>query len=369
MLRQKQRKKTQRGVRRIHSVNPPALRFQSEVDGLRSRNLRIDSPALDFCTTRTMIGHTRKKDFMTRLIDALDQVLMERDLAEITEQQYRKTIADYSDFLEHDATDADLEYTQVNAWLKSLKRILEPATIRNRKKGISVVWNHFAELGTKEFYQPRRVFSPKVVPKPVVSWTLTDYGMLIEASRAIEGTHEGIPLCELLEGWLWVGLDTAFRPSDMRQIRWENVSLEDKSITLAQHKTGFVHRASLSDESIRCLTRLHRFGRRFVFPISRDEIRYPLKKLYAEAEKLGFHKTPGRSIGTLRRLHATLQYEDFGASVAAESLGHHGGTRTVYASYIDHRSRKQGRVPRHATHPNNSRNEAECDEGSHAAGA
>jgi integrase len=303
---------------------------------------------------------------MTRLIDTLNQVLTERDLASITEQQYRKAIADYSQFLGHDATETDLDYSQINAWLRSLKPNLAPQTIRNRKKGISVVWNHLAEKGLAEYYQSRRVFSPKVVAKPVVSWTLSDYGLLIQASRCLIGFHRKIPISELLEAWLWVGLDTAFRPSDMREITWDSVSVSDKSITLSQHKTGYVHRASLSDVAIACLDRLRQYANRYVFPINRDEIRYPLKRLYLAAESLGFCKTPGRSIGTLRRLHATLQYEDFGASVAAESLGHHGGTRTVYASYIDHRSRKQGRIPRH---DDTGRTGADGDYGSHAKGA
>ena len=151
----------------------------------------------------------------------------------------------------------------------------------------------------------------------------------------------------MLLAWLWVGMDTAFRPSDMREIRWDQVDFGTQSITLSQHKTRYVHRACISDESVRALKAIQLPSRQVVFPITKDQIRYPLKKLYNEAAKLGFVKTPGRSIGTLRRLHATIQYEDYGAAVAAESLGHVGGTRTVYKSYIDHRSRRQGRLPRH----------------------
>ena len=282
-------------------------------------------------------------------MQVLDQVMMERDLESITEAQYRKSIEHYSEHLGRAAELTDLRYEAINLWLKSLKGKLDPTTIVNRKKGLTVVWNHLAELGQIEHYHARRLFCPKVLAKPVVSWTLSDFEALTKAARLVSGQYHGIPNCDMLSAWLWVGLDTAFRPSDMRAIRWNQIDFCAKSVTLNQHKTGYVHRACLSDESILSLARIQAPSRLVVFPITKDEIRYPLVKLYREAARHGFIKTRGRSIGTLRRLHATLQYEDHGASVAAESLGHVGGTRTVYRSYIDHRSRRQGRLPRHGT--------------------
>lgn len=281
------------------------------------------------------------------LVEALDQVVMERDLAKITEGQYRKSISEYSRHLGRMAELSDLNYPKINAWLKSLKGRLQPPTIVNRKKGITVVWNHLAELGVIEHYHSRRLFSPKTDVKPVVSWTIDEFKKLLDAATRVNGQYHGIANSKMLLAWLWVGMDTAFRPSDMREIRWDQVDFGTQSITLSQHKTRYPHRACISDESVRALKAIQLPSRQVVFPITKDQIRYPLKKLYAEAAKLGFVKTPGRSIGTLRRLHATIQYEDYGASVAAESLGHVGGTRTVYRSYIDHRSRQQGRLPRH----------------------
>ena len=281
------------------------------------------------------------------LINALDQVVMERDLEKITEGQYRKSIAEYSTYLGRGAELSDLNYPKINEWLKSMKGRLQPQTIANRKKGITVVWNHLAELGKIEHYHSRRLFSPKPNPKPVVSWTIDDFKILLQAATRVIGECEDIPNSKLLVAWLWVGLDTAFRPSDMREIRWDQVCFVSRSISLTQHKTRHPHRACVSDESILAMQAIQLPKRELVFPIGKDQIRYPLKKLYAEAAKLGFIKTPGRSIGTLRRMHATIQYEDYGAAVAAESLGHVGGTRTVYKSYIDHRSRRQGRLPRH----------------------
>lgn len=283
-----------------------------------------------------------------RLADVLDDIMLERDLQPITEAQYRKSIVCFSRFLGRDAVVSDLEYLSVNSWLKSLKGQYEPVTISNRKKGITVVWNHLADLGAIEHMRQRRLFSPKTQNKPVVSWSLSEFALLVEASKDVTGAIETIPANHLIEAWLWVGFDTAFRPSDMRLIRWPEVDLRNNTIAITQHKTSVVHKACLSEESVRCLKLIQFPPRELVFPISKDQIRSPLKKLYAIAAKLGFTKTTGRSIGTLRRLHATLQYEDYGAAIAAESLGHVGGTRTVLKSYVDHRSRKQGRLPRHA---------------------
>jgi hypothetical protein len=283
------------------------------------------------------------------LMQVLDQVMMERDLENITENQYRKSIEHYSEFLGHVAEIEDLCYALINSWLKSLKGKFDATTICNRKKGLTVVWNHLAELGKIEHYHAKRLFAPKVQPKPVVSWTLDDFQLLVQAAQFVPGEYHGIPNSRMLIAWLWVGLDTAFRPSDMRRILFDQIDYGQASITLSQHKTGYVHRACLSNKSLKAIMAIAEPRRDVVFPVTKDEIRYPLKRLYSEAAKLGFRKTPGRSIGTLRRLHATLQYEDHGASVAAESLGHVGGTRTVYRSYIDHRSRRQGRLPRHAS--------------------
>lgn len=281
------------------------------------------------------------------LIDVLDQVMMERDLAKITEGQYRKSINEYSDYLGRKAEVSDLSYPAINKWLKSLKGRLEPVTIVNRKKGITVVWNHLAETGKAEFYQPRRLFSPKVEDEPVIAWTVEEFAILLRAASYVQGSRNGVPHSELLRAWLWVGLDTAYRPSDLRLMKWTQIDFLTGSVTLSQHKTKNVHRACLGSESIKAVKRIMHPERKLVFPITKDQMRYPLEKLFLEAKKIGFIKTPGRSIGTLRRLHATLQYEEHGADVAAESLGHVGGTRTVLKSYIDHRSRRQGRLPRH----------------------
>lgn len=282
-----------------------------------------------------------------QLISVLEEFLMERDLASITESQYRISIRDFSEYLGRDAVVDDLDYQQVNAWLKSLKERLAPVTISNRKKGITVIWNHLSQSGRVPDLNSRRMYTPKVKPKPVVSWTLSDFGLLIEAASKVEGSFDGISLSAMMEAWLWVGLDSAFRPSDMRELEWKSIDTKGKCITITQHKTSVVHRACLSDQAVESLNAIKDPKRRLVFPMGRDQIRVPLKRLYKIASNLGFTKISGRSIGTLRRLHATLQYEDFGASVAAESLGHVGGTRTVLRSYVDHRSRKQGRLPRH----------------------
>jgi site-specific recombinase XerD len=281
------------------------------------------------------------------LINVLDQVMMERDLQPITESQYRKAITEYSSFLGRAATVSDLCYTEINRWLKSMKGTLDPVTIVNRKKGLTVVWNYLAELGQTEYYHSKRLFTPKVPPKPVVSWSIRDFDILVAAARNVRGEYHGIPNNQMLHAWLWVGFDTAFRPSDMHCITWDSVDFKACCIAKTQHKTGVPHRAQLSTTSLKALKAIMAPARELVFPLKKDELRYPLEYLYREAAKIGFVKIQGRSIGTLRRLHATIQYEDHGASVAAESLGHVGGTRTVMRSYVDHRSRRQGRLPRH----------------------
>ena len=126
------------------------------------------------------------------LMQVLDQVMMERDLEPITESQYRKSIEQYSAFLGREAQIADLRYAEINLWLKSLKGKLDATTIVNRKKGLTVVWNHLAEIGEIEHYHSRRLFSPKIRIKPVVSWTLHDFEKLIHATQRVKGDRKSV---------------------------------------------------------------------------------------------------------------------------------------------------------------------------------
>lgn len=281
-----------------------------------------------------------------RLIDILDQVMMERDLAPCTEAQYAKSIVQYSSFLERDATILDFDYKSLNRWLRSMRPQLEPRTIRNKTKGISVVWNHYAREHNTDPYHPVKVYKPKLTPKPVKSWTLNEFRLLLAGVDSVKGFACGMAARDMLNAWLWVGYDTAFRPSDMRLLEWTSVSFERKSIVITQHKTKRVHTANLSEQSLEALNAIRSPSRTMVFPVTKDGMRYWLAKLYKQAAAVGFYKQKGQSIGTLRKLHATMQYEDFGLATAAESLGHVGGTRTVLNHYIDARSIRGGKIPR-----------------------
>lgn len=277
------------------------------------------------------------------LTKILDQVLTERDLAPITEKQYRKSIADYSGFWGHPARWKDLNYPSLNAWLRSMKGKLEPQTIRNKTKGISVVWNQVARNGKFNPYHPTKVYKPKVTQKPVVSWTIPELKILLSASDNVKQTDAP----KILRALLLVGYDTALRPSDLRLIQWDQIDFTTSTVTLSQSKTKRVHTAMLGIESISALKLIQMPARKKIFPLTKDQMRRLTDKLFAEAEKLDFHRRKGQAIGTLRKLHATVQYEDHGASVAAESLGHVGGIRTVLKHYVDARSIKTGRLPRH----------------------
>lgn len=274
----------------------------------------------------------------------LDQVLTERDLTRSTENQYRKSIKDYSHYLGWPASEKDLTYSQLNSWLRSLKGKLEPQTIRNKTKGISVVWNQLARRNHKvKPYHHELVYKPVVFQKPVYSWTLDELKTLLAASSNVQQVNAP----KLLRALLRVGYDTALRPSDLRLVQWTQVDFKSMTITLSQSKTKRVHTAMLSLEAVEALKDIQSLGGKKIFNLSKDQMRRLGDKLFAEAAKLGFCRRKGQAIGTLRKLHATVQYEDHGASVAAESLGHVGGTRTVLKHYVDARSIRTGRLPRH----------------------
>jgi len=283
-----------------------------------------------------------------KLMEILERIMTERDLAASTLGQYRNSIAEYTSFLKHEATEDDLTYDRLNAWLVSLKATHQPTTIRNKTKGISVCWNWYAFRFDRPSFDPRRTYKPKVVQKPVVSWTLEDFDILIQAAEKVDATFKGQEVKPLLLAWLNVGFDTAMRRSDLLKLDWSDIDLRRGKVCITQSKTRNVVNCNIGDKSREALKSV--LARKSPKPIDvkPQQVRSILRHLFAEAAKLGFVRKPGQSLGMLRKLHATVQYEDYGIETAAESLGHRGGTRTVEKHYIDSKSRKSTPLPRRA---------------------
>jgi integrase len=281
------------------------------------------------------------------LFDLVNQIALECDLEESTISQYRRALKRFGVFLGHEATVEDLTIDAVNGFMVALKRQgLTGTTIRNYRVSITRVWNHAIENGLAAPYDHRRLRSPKIIQRPVRSWTLSQVLMLTGAARLLTGwTRIGIAQSDLLTAWINVGYDTGMRPIDLRMLRWCDIDMASGIISITQHKTSKPHTARLRPKSIEFLRAIEKPRRKLVFPIGKGGMRKMELLLFEQAVELGFVRVFGQGLGTLRKTHATVIYERDGESAAAESLGHVGGTRTVRASYIDSRSIRSGRLP------------------------
>ena len=282
-----------------------------------------------------------------RLRVALEQILAERDLDKVTADQYRRAELRFSEWLGKAADSVDLTVANVNNWIMHLQQKVCGTTARNYRVALTVIWNHLAGQGQIPHYDSRRLRSPKQTPHPVRAWTLNQFAILLASVEKLPGTLRiGIPAKDLMRAWLWVGFDTAFRPSDLRRLEFCQVDLEAGLIIVTQHKTSQPHAARIGPESITALRLIASPDRNLVFPINKSGVRRWELALYRIAAELGFARFRGQGLGTLRKTHATEVFRDAGENAAAESLGHVGGVRTVRKSYIDSSVRRVGRLPR-----------------------
>jgi integrase len=280
-----------------------------------------------------------------RLADLVLRVATECDLEQCTIDQYNRCIRKFSEFVGHDATTEDLTLGSVNRFLVHLHTIGKTgATIASYRRGFTRVWNLAVELELVPPYDARRIRHSKIDQKPVRAWTLSQVQMLLAAAGRLKGQmHYGVLRSDFVQALVRVMYDTGLRPSDIRRMRWSDVDLESKSVSLVQHKTGRPHTAMLSPTAIALMKKIRTTDR--VFPVGKSCMVYAAKQLFKMAESMGFRRNYGQGFATLRKTHATQIYEQEGEYAAAESLGHAGGVRTVRRHYIDSRSIRSGRRP------------------------
>jgi integrase len=281
------------------------------------------------------------------LDDLLGQIATERDLERSTLAQYARAAAKFGLFLGKQAELTDLNEDNLNRFLADLKaKGKTGTTIVNYRVAITVVWNFAVCRDLCKPFNARKIRRPKQESRPVRSWTLSQIKLLVDACEKIPGKlHCGVAIGAFLRAWVRLGYDTGLRPVDLRMLRWQDVDLGSRRISITQHKTKRAHTARLSATSCDLLAGIERPPRDRVFPLSKSGVRRIELILFATAAKLGFRRMRGQALGTLRKSHATQIYEAEGEFAAAESLGHVGGVRTVRRSYIDSRSLKAGRLP------------------------
>jgi integrase len=262
----------------------------------------------------------------------VESLIAERPICVGTQNQYRRAVRCYSQFIAQPATRADLVETSVNAWLVSLAPRMSPESVRGRKAGLTAVWNWLAGQHLVDAYNPLRLRRIRVPEKVPQAWSVASVRMLLAGAAAVRGRLAcGVSASEWLTAWVWVGYESGLRPSDLLLLRASQVS---DSVTLVQHKTGKAHSFRLSAAAQAALRPLIACGREMVFGVPRSTARRWELKLFAAAEVFGFQRRRGQGLGTLRKTHATEVCRADGLSAAALALGHSSGTLIARRHYV-----------------------------------
>ena len=251
----------------------------------------------------------------------------------ITADGYRRSEKCFSRHLDRPATRHDLSAVAVNRWLSSLQGTKSPKTILNRKRGLTPVWNWLATQGFVDNYNPLQLKKIKVTQKSVAAWSTADVRALLAGSDDVEGRlQNGQPASAYLRAWIRIAYETGLRPSDMRELRWEDFA--DDCLQIVQHKTGFPIAKRISPTACKELDQIRSKNDK-VFQLSKAGMRRWERKLWEAAEKHGFHRTKGQASGTLRKTHGTEVCRVRNPSEAALALGHVSGPRVALQSYIE----------------------------------
>lgn len=277
---------------------------------------------------------------------ALEEILGERDIQKITEDQYRRSLNSFEEFLGRQATSDDMTTSNVNLWVKSLQSSKSGTTCGNYLAGLLVIWNQLADRNLIEPYHRNRIRRVRKEQAPVIAWTIEEIRNLLNSTKLLDGLLRGTSLkaSEFMRAMILVSFETGLRPSDMRRIRIDQIDFKNQTIAVIQHKTRQPHVAKLSKTTVDAIKQLKSTD--LVFPLGKSGIRKWEAKLYKIAEEnFGFARRKRSGIGTLRKSHATEIFSEHGLDVAARSLGHVGGVHVARRHYIDSRAINSGTLP------------------------
>lgn len=266
----------------------------------------------------------------------LEELVAERPVKTITEEQYARSIRCFSGFLGRPASVADLIPKSFNEWLARVAKTAQPRTVLNRKRGLTPVWNYATERGLAASYESRRLRRVTVPQSIVEAWSVDQVEALFAAAKVLPGrTACGIPASVLMSAVCSLAYETGYRPGDWRTLEWSHIDFDRRLVTFVQSKTGNPHTAAFSQVTARCLEALKAYGRDAVVPVGRWSIRrWELQLFHVATTQFGFVRRKGQALGTLRKSHATSVYLAHGELAAALSLGHVSGTLVARKHYI-----------------------------------
>ena len=259
------------------------------------------------------------------LLELLRSYELEKAVGPYTVGQYRKSIETFGEHLGRPPLVEDLTTANVNAWLAAMEPKYQPISLKNKKAGLTAMWNYAADLRLVEPYNSHRLRRIRVPREPVNVWEDAEIAALMKAADEMPGRLRcGIAVAPLLVAYVRVNFETGLRQNDMRALR--RASIDDSGlIQIVQKKTKNPHVCRLSLDTLAIIDSTGASDREQIWPLTKWGWNVWTKKLLRAAGLT-------RGLSTLRKSHATAVYRERGKDAAAQSLGHAVvGTRVVLA--------------------------------------
>ena len=268
-----------------------------------------------------------------RLIEVLESLILARRISKSTIANYRRSITYFCDFVGYDAKIEDLTIQRVNAWLASSEADWELSYVKSLRRDLLVVWNFAADMELCSHPKSRMIRAQKYEHKPATAWPANWIPRLLDAAMELPGKikRHDVERCWYAEAYLRMQLELLCRPTDMRLLRWAQLS-PDGIVEWTQHKTGHFMRCQVSRNTMRAVNRLKGMDREHVFPLSKTATECLIHLIF---EKAGIEKPSGESFGHLRHTGGTAIASDKGNDAARRALGHTPGSRVFEKHYLD----------------------------------
>jgi len=270
---------------------------------------------------------------MKTLAEDIENLIAQRDICRDTANQYRKAIACFSEFLKRPAKRRDLTEKNVNEWLACLLPKFSPETVRNRKGGITAVWNWLAANDQVSSYNPNKMRNIRVPEHVPSAWSLDQVRLLLSAAASVKGFLRcGLKASDMLRAWVLLAYETGLRTGDILRLTCD--SIQGNQVFIVQHKTQRPHVARITDHTLEAIEPLLKLRRKHLFGFPRATARRWELHLFTQAEGLGFRRRYRQGLGTLRKTHGTEVCRISDLNAAAISLGHVSGSMIARRHYV-----------------------------------
>jgi integrase len=267
------------------------------------------------------------------LLADVERYCLAAGIEPITAYQYRRSVRCLSEYLGRPALRSDLNESTINRWLESVAQRCPDCTTRNRKRGITPVWNWLAQTGAVPFYNSRALRKVKVEKRPPRAWSIAQVQQLLAGAADIKGTLLcGVSGADLMTAWVRVAYETGIRRGDLGRLQWSQ--LDGNELSFSQHKTKGAHVSALSPATLTAVQRLRKSGSVRIFVLQPSGLRRWETLLFQAAARYGFTRAKGQATGTLRKTAATETARVDGLQAAAELLGHRSGTQVTRDHYV-----------------------------------